>query len=272
MFTLYHTNDFHNHLTPAQAERLRQLRQEVAGRGLLLDAGDAVGSGNVTWHPGGEPILGTMNEIGYDAMTVGNREFHVWRSAFHSKVGLARFPVLCANVRPSRQAEAEAEDPAFETIASRNDAANENADHDPPVTAYWTHKSPSGWRVVVLGITVPMVTERMLARKVSAYVFEDPLKTAARLVPVLKAKFRPDLMIALTHIGLSRDRALAAAVPELDLIVGGHSHNRLEEGERVGETLIVQADCFAHFVGRVEVEKATNSGERPRMRAALEPL
>src|SRR6266511_2410727 len=84
--TLIHTNDFHNHLNAQQAERLRQLRQALGESGLLLDAGDAISSGNVTYKPGGEPILDVMSEAGYDAMTVGNREFHFSRAGFWAKL------------------------------------------------------------------------------------------------------------------------------------------------------------------------------------------
>ena len=103
VFTLLHTNDFHNHLSDVQADYLCRLRAAVGTHGLLVDAGDAVASGNITYKSGGEAILKTMNTIGYDAMSVGNREFHFSRVGFHCKVGLARFPVLCANIRLSRQ-------------------------------------------------------------------------------------------------------------------------------------------------------------------------
>src|SRR5437016_6383316 len=99
---LLHTNDFHNHLVPLQAARLLALRRELGEGGLLLDAGDAVSAGNVTYHAAGEPILGVMSDCGYDAMTVGNREFHFTAVGFRAKVSNARFPVLCANVRRSR--------------------------------------------------------------------------------------------------------------------------------------------------------------------------
>src|SRR5258708_455150 len=99
LFTLHHTNDFHNALSTSKAERLSILRRTVGESGLLIDAGDAVGSGNITFRPGGEPILETMSRIGYDAMTVGNREFHFTRKGFHTKLSRASFPILCANVR-----------------------------------------------------------------------------------------------------------------------------------------------------------------------------
>jgi len=55
-YTILHTNDFHNKLSEPQAERLRGLRSAIGDRGLLLDAGDAIGSGNITFRPGGEPF------------------------------------------------------------------------------------------------------------------------------------------------------------------------------------------------------------------------
>lgn len=212
-----------------QAERLKGLRAKLGGEGLLLDAGDAISAGNVTYHPGGEAILTLMSEIGYDAMTVGNREFHLTQSGFHAKVANATFPVLCANVR------------------SRGESAA-------PVVPYIMRTLTSGLRVTVFGLTVPMITERMLVRKLSAYVFDDPIKVAADLTAGLRSSC--DLLVCLSHIGIAKDRELAAAVHGIDLIIGGHTHVTLDEGERVGGALIVQAGWWGHSLGRVIVNEA----------------
>src|SRR5690348_8583900 len=161
--TLLHTNDFHNHLSEAQARRLGEMRRVLDGRGLLLDAGDAISSGNITYKAGGEPILDLMSDAGYDAMTVGNREFHFSQAGFSAKLSRARFPVLCANVR--------ARDPGAKL----------------PVVTSIT-REVGGARVNVFGLTVPMITERMPARKVSAYVFDDPIRVAEELAPRLRAE------------------------------------------------------------------------------------
>lgn len=224
--TILHTNDFHNKLTPQQAERIRRLKQESENP-LLLDCGDAIWSGNIYFRPGGEPILELMNQAGYDAMAMGNREFHFLESGLRCKIGWARFPVLSANIRPTK--------PGV----------------DLPTRPYVTF-DVAGKRVVVFGLTVPMITERMLVKRVSSYVFDDPLETAAALVPELRPK--ADLLIALTHIGLAKDRELAASVSGVDLIVGGHTHAVLEQPEFVGGTAIVQAGWFAHYVGKTRVE------------------
>jgi 2',3'-cyclic-nucleotide 2'-phosphodiesterase (5'-nucleotidase family) len=97
-----------------------------------------------------------------------------------------------------------------------------------------------------------MITERMLVRKVSAYVFDDPLYTADHLAPALRPGF--DVLVSLSHIGLTRDRELAARRPEIDLIVGGHTHALLESGEKIGRTTIVQAGWFGKYFGTTKIE------------------
>lgn len=227
---ILHTNDLHNRLRNERATRLREVIESECTEHacLLLDAGDAIGAGNVTFNPAGEPILDLLSDLGYTAMTVGNREFHFTEVGFVSKLNRARFPVLCANVRP------------------RGDAQL-------PVKPYLFIETPVG-RVGIVGLTVPMITERMLSQRVSAYVFDDPIARGC----TLGAELRPqvDLLIALTHIGLQRDIQLAKSSPTFDLIIGGHSHSVLEQPLYEGDVAIVQAGSHARFVGRVEVEMA----------------
>jgi 2',3'-cyclic-nucleotide 2'-phosphodiesterase (5'-nucleotidase family) len=257
--TILHTNDLHDKLTAAQASSLRRLHDSLMPAVLLLDAGDAVGAGNITFRPGGEPILDRMSDAGYDAMAPGNREFHFSRPGFQAKVSRARFPVLCANVRPAGASPAAAA------------AEDEPVDGLPQAVRPWTLLTPApGWRVVLFGLTVPMITERMLSRRISSYVFDDPIETAARLAPALRERLDPDLVVAVTHIGIKQDRRLAAEVGGIDLIVGGHTHVILEEGERAGGCLIAQAGSHARFVGRVEARAVP--GERPYLTASLAPL
>lgn len=230
---ILHTNDMHNRLREDKAVRLRQIVEEERTKApcLLLDAGDAIGAGNVTFNPAGEPILDLMSDIGYDAMTVGNREFHFTEVGFHTKLNRARFPVLCANVRPRDEARL----PVQPSLVL----------------------SAGTVRVGIIGLTVPMITERMLSRHVSAYVFDDPVRRGCELAEELRPQV--DLLVALTHIGLSRDLQIAQATDKIDLIIGGHSHTLLEQPLREGKTTIVQAGSHARFVGRVTVQMDGNA-------------
>ena len=261
LLQIIHTNDFHDRLTAATADRLTAMRHALGENGLLLDAGDAGGAGNLTYHAAGEPILERMSAIGYDAMTVGNRDFHLARVGFRSKLSRAAFPVLCANVYSNPM-------PSASDLLS--EAFLQERTAELPVYRYKVWRR-SGWCVAVVGLTVPMITQQMLSRKVSAYVFEPPIRTAQRLIPQLKDRYAPDVTIALTHIGFMRDQELAATVPGIDLIIGGHSHTVLEEGIRVGGTLIVQAGSRGSHVGFVEIEKR-DGGNAPTMCARLAAL
>ena len=247
--TLLHTNDFHNHLSPAQATRVGAEKADRQARGedvLLLDSGDAVSAGNVGVRPGGEPILTLMSETGYDAMTLGNREFHVADTLLRHKIGNAKFPILSANIR-----------------------WREDRGETLPVAASQVFTLPSGLRVGIFGVTVPMVTPRMTARLVSAFVFEDPVAEARRQIELLRPTV--DALIALTHIGLREDERLARACPALDLIIGGHSHNKLFEPLVVDSVPIVQAGWFGHYLGVTELVWDA-PGQKPRVSGRLVEL
>jgi 2',3'-cyclic-nucleotide 2'-phosphodiesterase (5'-nucleotidase family) len=233
---ILHTNDFHSHLTPAQAQVIRAAKEGLEDV-LLLDAGDAVSAGNLGVRPGGEPILTLMSETGYDAMTLGNREFHIADLLLRRKIDRARFPILCANVR-----------------------WKDDAGAPLPVARHLSRTLPNGLRVAVFGLTVPMVTPRMAARAVSAFLFDDPVETARQQIAALRP--RADVLVALTHIGIRQDEALAAACPELTLIVGGHSHVVLPEPRVVNGVPIVQGGWYGHYLGRVTLDIGTDGRAR----------
>jgi len=218
-----HTNDFHNGLTEVGVARLRDAIAALNGAPyLLLDAGDAIKAGNVGVNPFGEPVLETMSDLGYQAMTMGNREFHVWHAALETKINRARIPVLCANIRPNKEGV---------TLPVQ-----------PNVTL-----SVGGLSVSVFGLTVPMVTERMAAKAVSSFVFDDPIEVARKQIAHLR--YGADVLIALTHIGYREDNRLAESVSGIDLLIGGHTHYILEQPEVVNGIPILQAGSHGRFYG-----------------------
>ncbi len=109
-----------------------------------------------------------------------------------------------------------------------------------------------GKRIGILGLAYPNTPLTTAKKNVEDFEFRDAIETAQRFVPEVRAK--ADMVIALTHLGLSADQKLAEAVPDIDLILGGHSHNRVTEPLRVGKTLIVQAGAHGSDVARMDVE------------------
>jgi 5'-nucleotidase len=79
----------------------------------------------------------------------------------------------------------------------------------------------------------------------------SPVETAQKYADELGPK--TDLVIALTHQGVDKDSALAAAVRGIDLIVGGHSHTRLKSPLIVNGVPIVQAGSNTEYLGVVDL-------------------
>jgi 2',3'-cyclic-nucleotide 2'-phosphodiesterase (5'-nucleotidase family) len=67
--------------------------------------------------------------------------------------------------------------------------------------------------------------------------------------------------VLLTHLGYQFDQEITAACPEVDVLIGGHSHTTLPEGEIHNGVLVAQAGEYARFLGRVDLEVDPDSGE-----------
>lgn len=221
--TIFHTADLHNRLRPAAARQLAELKRQHPGS-LLLDAGDAIAAGNLTYRMMGEPVLRVMANAGYDAMAMGNRESHPLRHALERKLRDASFPVLAANIRAQRR-------PLPEVIR-----------------AYVILSTPAG-RVAVIGLAPQITRPSSLWARVTDYVFDDPMEVAPELARRLRAE--ADLVVCLSHCGEKIDRELAA-VPEVDLVLGGHVHRDRIVSEQ-GRALIVYPGHHGSHVARTEV-------------------
>jgi 2',3'-cyclic-nucleotide 2'-phosphodiesterase (5'-nucleotidase family) len=60
-----------------------------------------------------------------------------------------------------------------------------------------------------------------------------------------------DIIILLSHLGIEADERIALEFPDIDVILGGHTHHFLEKGKQVENTLIAAAGKYGEFVGRV---------------------
>lgn len=64
---------------------------------------------------------------------------------------------------------------------------------------------------------------------------------------------RADLVVVLSHLGLPQDVKLAGEVDGIDVVISGHTHNRLREPVWVGRTPIIQSRGHGSFVGRLDL-------------------
>ena len=232
---ILHLNDLHGLLRPEHLYRIQSFRTPES---LVFDTGDAIKAGNLAIPLRREEVWSHFAEIPIDAGTIGNRETHLLQSAFEAKIAGASHPLLCANLK------------------WRSDGS--------PVIPSSLIVSRGSLKIGILGVSVAMVTERMASRVASAYLWDDPIVTARKIAKELRPEV--DLLIALTHIGYAKDRLLAEATPEIDLIFGGHSHTVLEEPVHVGNTWIAQGGSHARFLGVYDYDpgsRTLNGGLQP---------
>ncbi|MGQ9455494.1 MAG: metallophosphatase [Armatimonadota bacterium] len=230
---IFHTSDIHNRFKPRHAEFIRHLRENTPDS-LVLDSGDAIWAGNIFWRPGGEPVLELMSDVPYDAMCMGNREFHFLGAGLKSKICRARFPILSANLH-------------------RSDKRREKGFQNRPNGLQpYVILERCGLRIGVMGLTVPCITAQMKIRYLGGFFFSDPVKKALEVIPELRP--RCDLLIALTHVGIQKDMELAEKVPGIDLILGGHTHIVAEETVDERGVTVLHHGCHGKVLGKVDVE------------------
>lgn len=210
----------HGTLDQSRFERLRKLRESSD---LYFDTGDAIKTGNLGVPIKPEAVWPLLDRLNCTASLLGNRETHVLEGAFNAKIAGAKHPILCANMH-------------------RKDGTY-------PLPRSLILES-LGVRVGVLAVMVPMVTEKMATRAASAYLWDQPIPTAQSLAKEMRPQV--DLLIAMTHIGHRLDLELAESCPELDVILGGHSHTVLPVPVKVGKTVICQGGSHNRFAGVYE--------------------
>jgi 2',3'-cyclic-nucleotide 2'-phosphodiesterase (5'-nucleotidase family) len=220
MIRLYHTSDLHDHR--GFAGRLRALRDERAG--LLFDCGDSLRGSQTVYHRN-EPIIAELDAAGYDAQAIGNREFHYLYPLLRARAHKMMHPLVCSNLLDTKGREL----PFLRSMTMRFEETT----------------------VHVLGLLIMQYPVGSPWERVFGWRFLDPWDAVA---PHAERVPDGDMLIVLSHVGLSLDRQLAQRVPRIDLILGGHSHDTLFEPEICNGVPIVHAGPYGQYVSRSELD------------------
>jgi 2',3'-cyclic-nucleotide 2'-phosphodiesterase (5'-nucleotidase family) len=283
--TILHTNDTHGHLLPfryptlarsgpgldtlpagvelggiaRRATLARRIREEQSARGIpvwLVDAGDFSDGTVFSVEYKGVADLAAMAAAGYTLGVLGNHELNQPIAALQGLLAKAGYPLLCANL----------------TLAATGEL----------LTTPSLVREAGPLRIGVFGLLTHDAAGYPAARE--GLRVEDEISAARRVARELRT--RADVVIAVSHSGKEMDERIAAAVPEIDVIVGGHSHSRLPSGELVwrsqslavddvGGAVIVQAHQWAGELGRLDLLFSREQGGRwhvSRYRAELIPV
>ncbi|SFL58285.1 2',3'-cyclic-nucleotide 2'-phosphodiesterase / 3'-nucleotidase / 5'-nucleotidase [Gracilibacillus orientalis] len=259
--TIMHMNDTHAHVEPLpnMLTAIKEVRAENP-EALLLHAGD-VFSGTLYFNRfKGQADLSLLNMMDFDAMVFGNHEFDLGsgedgHQSLAEFVTAADFPFLGTNVD-------------FSADQFMSDNINADAFTDSPDNGSVYDgmiKEINGEKVGIFGMTTEDTANISSPVNVK---FLNYIAEAERAVSAFEER-GVDKIIALNHIGydsnpdMGNDIQLAANVDGIDVIVGGHSHTRLDEptfitedaeGNEKDPTVIVQAHQYAQLLGTLDVE------------------
>ncbi len=244
-FELYvvHTNDVHGRIEEgdgvgyAKLATLVKMLREATDKNLLLDAGDVSHGTLLTNLFEGETVGVLLDMLGYDAVTPGNHDFNYGKDHLIMAAKLAEqysnIRVLSANVLDE----------------------NKNLVFQPYQLYYF-----DGFVVGVIGATTPDTETKTHPKNVRglSFVSDEVIYGAQALVDEVRK--RADYVIVLGHLGLDEDgsygmtsKFVAENIKGIDLFVDGHSHTVLENGLRVGNTLIVSTGEYMKNIGVVEI-------------------
>ena len=270
---ILHTNDLHSRLngfspeseyTPlsinddntlggfARLATLLEEERKLSGNHLLvLDDGDFLMG--TFFHMLEESTgfqLSLMKKMGYDLVTLGNHEFdfgpQVLAEILGKSSGNASSPMIVAsNLKFS---EKDSHDDALKAL------------YDQKIIQPYRIVETDGLRIGIIGILgINAIHDSPRAKPVQ---FEDPVKAAKKYARLLKQTETVDLVICMSHSGVTRDEKdswtgedvmLAQKVPEIDLIISGHTHTLLDKPLFVNGIPIVQAGAYGAGLGRLEL-------------------
>ncbi len=253
--TIMHSNDTHGRVeaAPNRLTAVKQVRK-LKPNNLLLDGGD-VFTGTLYFNEfQGQADLEFMNMMQYDAMTFGNHEFDLGSSpdghqALVEFIKAASFPILGGNIDFSK-------DPLFDGLfETKFGGQNESGNIYKGIV-----KEVNGEKYGIFGLTTPDTEGISSPLNVK---FEDYVKEAKAIVEHFESE-GINRIIAVTHLGFDdipgtpNDQQLATQVPQIDVIVGGHSHSKVEPPKKIdngehGPTIIVQANEYSKYLGTLDV-------------------
>ena len=188
--TILHTNDVHGRIVEEKgvigdAKLATVIKEERAKnpKALVVDAGDAFQGLPISNSSKGEERAKILNEIGYDAMAVGNHEFDFGLDEAKKYKEILKFPLLSSNTYANN---------------ARVFQASTIVDKDPAV---------EGDEFVVIGVTTPETATKTHPKNIQGVTFTDPITEVNRVIDEIEARAAAEgknykNYVVLAHLGV----------------------------------------------------------------------
>ncbi|EMF0149697.1 metallophosphoesterase [Enterococcus hirae] len=229
---LLHTNDLHSHLENwpkirrfIEQKKLENEKKENTTT-ITVDLGDFVDR----WHPlseatDGQANVELMNNVGYDAVTIGNNEgVGNAKDQLNHLYDQANFDILLDNLFDKHLLQ-------------------------PPKWAkkYKIIETPQQTKIGLLALTAPFP----LTYSPNGWDIRNPYDILPELVEELRPKV--DILVLMSHLGIQDDRQIAQELPSIDVILGSHTHHLLIDGQIVNGVQLAAAGKYGQYVGEVHL-------------------
>lgn len=259
------THDMHSHLD--EMARLKTAMDDVKKQypdSFILDAGDfSMGTPYQVAFSQQASEMKMMDYLGFEATTFGNHEFDYRALGLASMFGAAEgseVEMVISNI----DWEATLADEELKADAQvLKDACDKYGVKEYSVIE---HGEIS---IAMFGVMGKSAVEYAPE---SGLLFKDAIESAADTVAKIKAEEDVDMIICLSHCGTTEDETdvmeetedylMAEAVPEIDLIISGHTHTVLEEAVQVGDTYIVSCGAYNAYMGHAVMDEKDDDSDR----------
>lgn len=266
---IIHTNDVHGRILEekgvigdAKAAAVIEEERSKVENTIVVDAGDAFQGLPISNSTKGEDRANIMNQVGYDAMAVGNHEFDFGMDQAIKYKETLNFPLLSANTYVNN---------------ARVFEASTIVDKTPTVV---------GDEFVVIGVTTPETAIKTHPKNIEGVTFADPITEVNKVIDEVEARALADNRvynnyIILAHLGVDattpvewRGSTLAEALSQNSklagkrvIVIDGHSHT--VQSATYGDNVTYnQTGSYLNNIGKVTLKSEQLLGEASLISAA----
>jgi len=245
-FTLLQVNDTHSYLEShpelfwngEQAEfrkaggyarirtLIKKIKSEKNGEVMTLDNGDTIHGTYQAVKSKGKSMIPILNKMGFEGMTA-HWEFGYGPENFMEITEKLNYPMLAINAY---------------------DEKSDELIFDPYLV-----KEYDDLKVGVIGIAATIIDKVMPDWFSEGIYLTLGNEELPKYIEELKEK-NVDLIVVLSHLGFPQEIKLAKEVDGIDILLSGHTHNRVHKPAVFNDTIIIQSGCHGSFMGRLDLE------------------
>ena len=204
------------------ASLVKRIRAERPQGSLLLDNGDTLHGTYPAVSSQGKTLTPILNSLDLDAMTVH------WDAVYGPEILKARanelnYPILASNLWHENNAEQ-------------------------PFASYQILER-AALRIGLIGLASNLIKPPFSP----GFTTDLGLQRLPGLIENLRLREKVNLVVLLSHLGFPQDLQLATDVPGIDVLLSGHTHNRVYQPVQKGHCLIIQSGSHGSFLGRLDL-------------------